>query len=145
MARKPYQTEPILHNLYVVQNMTDSEIADIFDVSPSLITHWRSKNGIDGVKPQEYAASRPASYRVQTNGYTVWDANKNDEKRFCYVHRLLAVCEHGAQVFSDGREVHHKNGIKWDNRPENLDVVDVNEHRRMHANERRNEKTGRFE
>ncbi len=46
-----------------------------------------------------------------------------------YEHRVIAglpACE-----------VHHKNGDKTDNRPENLEVISASDHRKHHANERR--------
>lgn len=37
------------------------------------------------------------------------------------------------EVFDDRTHVHHKNGIPWDNRPANLEVVDDVPHGRHHA------------
>ena len=47
------------------------------------------------------------------------------------VHRLLAVSEWGLDAIR-GREVHHKNEIPWDNRPENLELVTREEHGEKH-------------
>lgn len=51
------------------------------------------------------------------------------------VHRLLAVSEYGLSELK-GKEVHHKNGIKWDNRPENLEIMTKEEHASHHLNNR---------
>jgi len=32
-------------------------------------------------------------------------------------------------------EVHHRNGIKWDNRPENIELKETTDHRKHHAEE----------
>lgn len=48
------------------------------------------------------------------------------------VHQLIAIAEYG---FDDvaGKVVHHKNEIKWDNRPDNLEVMERDDHSRLHA------------
>lgn len=140
-----YQSKAVLHNLYVVQNMSDREIADHFGVSKSLITHWRNKNEIDGKSAAEYASLRPASYRNMHGGYTAWDARTQDEEARVYVHRLLAVAEYGFDAVCGDAEVHHENGIKYDNRPSNVTVKSVEEHRAEHADERRDNKTGKLQ
>lgn len=58
-----------------------------------------------------------------------------------YLHRLLAVAEHGLNAVR-GSEIHHKNGIPWDNRPSNLKVVSRTEHMKEHAKEHGNEWSG---
>jgi anaerobic ribonucleoside-triphosphate reductase len=45
-----------------------------------------------------------------------------------YVHRIIASCYYGDLT---GKSVHHINGNKTDNRPENLRVMDDADHRRM--------------
>jgi len=51
------------------------------------------------------------------------------------VHTLMAIADGAppSAVFGKGGfEVHHLNGIPWDNRPENLDVITTAEHNRIH-------------
>lgn len=50
------------------------------------------------------------------------------------IHRLLAVALYGVDAVA-GKHVHHKNGIPWDNRPENLELVDPVEHARIHLHD----------
>ena len=82
-------------------------------------------------------------------GYERWrsweyrPSTERDGKEDVYVahHRLLAVVECYAASTPlwailadlDGKDVHHENELKWDNRPSNLEVVEHGEHSRMHA------------
>jgi hypothetical protein len=51
------------------------------------------------------------------------------------VHRLLAIAEHGTDAVA-GQHVHHKNGIPFDNRPENLELLSPSEHSKRHTEPR---------
>jgi len=139
-----YKWKPVLHNLYVVQNMTDSEIADTFGVSKSTVTYHRNKHSIEGRTPKEYASLRPATLEQTKDGYVYWNANTADEYRRVYVHRLLAVAEYGIENVKS-HEVHHTNGMTWDNRADNIELMTEEEHKREHAEQRRDNKTGRFQ
>ena len=75
----------------------------------------------------------PACFRTMRSGYERWHAyNRRDGQDSYYVHRLVAVAEWGVDAIR-GRDVHHKNGIPWDNRPENLEVLTRKEHREVHG------------
>jgi hypothetical protein len=82
-------------------------------------------------------------------GYERWrsweyrPSTERDGKEDVYVphHRLLAIVEcYSATtplwaIFADldGSDVHHENGLKWDNRAENIEVVEHGEHAALHA------------
>lgn len=69
---------------------------------------------------------------VNKDGYVTWRQSSRNQRRVNFpVHRLLAVSEYGLDAVV-GKEVHHENGIPWDNRPENISLVDSAEHRRIH-------------
>lgn len=58
-----------------------------------------------------------------------------DGERLCFKeHRLLAIAHYGTQVAE--KVIHHKNGIKFDNRIKNLEPMSNEEHSRLHTNER---------
>ena len=75
--------------------------------------------------------------------YELRPSTAADGKEDVYVahHRLLAVVECYPSTMSleailrdlDGKDVHHRNGIKWDNRPSNLEPIDHGEHAKLHA------------
>lgn len=54
--------------------------------------------------------------------------------RYCRQHRLVAECMLG-RLLLDSEVVHHRNGIQWDNRPENLQVLDRSAHGHLHGKE----------
>lgn len=49
---------------------------------------------------------------------------------YVYEHRLVAEETLGRRLRSD-EHVHHRNGRRWDNRPENLEVMSASEHARL--------------
>jgi hypothetical protein len=56
-------------------------------------------------------------------------------------HDLIMECVIGRWL-KDDEVVHHKNGIRDDNRKENLEVMTVREHARYHMIKRYEEKKG---
>lgn len=58
-------------------------------------------------------------------------------------HRLVMEQKLG-RFLRNNEIVHHINGNKLDNRPENLEVMTASEHCRLHANERWRSKDGKF-
>lgn len=49
---------------------------------------------------------------------------------YVYEHRVIAEKTVGRRL-NKNEIVHHKNGIRWDNRPENLEVMDKRDHGRL--------------
>lgn len=87
-----------------------------------------------GIRMLRHGEEPPASEprRYQSRGYVRlrWKVGPRQYVE-CYEHRLVAGLP------PDGFEVHHLNGVKDDNRPENLAVLTPDEHREHHASERR--------
>lgn len=75
-------------------------------------------------------------FEIRGDGYArirTWEACEERE-RYVYEHQLVAIAD-GAdphKVFSDGAfHVHHQNRRRFDNRHENLEIVENEEHSRQ--------------
>ena len=65
---------------------------------------------------------------VSSKGYIhIW-FYKNKKKYCCKAHRIVWIYFNGE--IPDGLEINHKNGIKTDNRPENLELVTISENKK---------------
>lgn len=115
------------------------EIGEENDVSHKTISYWFEKfdipkRGVGGELPWVPVRTMPEN--SQSSGYFRWvthvyDDNGDRKKHYINVHRLVAVAEHGVDAVN-GMDVHHENGIKWDNRPENLELMEPGEHTKKH-------------
>lgn len=74
------------------------------------------KNGLCTLK------GRMLSSNISTNGYKYVILSKNGVSKTSYIHRMVA--ETFLEEEHDGLEVNHINGIKTDNRLENLEWLD---------------------
>jgi hypothetical protein len=72
----------------------------------------------------------PKIYTDKNSGYEMVVDTTDYSKRVSH-HRLIAIAEHGIDAI-EGKQIHHKNGTPWDNRPENLEVLDKEDHISKH-------------
>lgn len=78
------------------------------------------------------ANSKMFQKRVMKNGYVVMVVSLYPNHRRVYEHRWVME-QHVGRSLETWESVHHKNGIKTDNRLDNLEIIDRKEHSRMHA------------
>jgi hypothetical protein len=133
LPERPWTDEDLLRELYWGEMMSPREIADVFDCAYATVFNWLDKHGIRKRNMSEATMASHGTYWSATfytdnEGYEMWTS----DSRIVRVHRLQAVAEWGLDAVGHG-EVHHKNGIPWDNRVENLEVYDTHgEHMQQH-------------
>jgi DNA invertase Pin-like site-specific DNA recombinase len=136
-AEKPWRDADLLETLYWEKGMNQQEIADAVGCSDVTISSWMEKLGVD----VQTAAKRPATHYIRNDGYEMCQSRLGGETDNVQVHRLLAVAEYGFDAVVD-KHVHHKNHIRYDNRPQNIEVKSPKEHAFHHNDERHeNDKT----
>jgi DNA invertase Pin-like site-specific DNA recombinase len=109
----------------VTESKTVKEIAEKFDCDRSTIDRKLEKYNID---PPKYYNKKATLADI--NGYQAMQCGVVGKG--VLIHRLLAVSEYGFDEVCNN-VVHHKNGIRWDNRPSNIEVMDRTEHSILHA------------
>lgn len=85
-----------------------------------------------------YGAANPnwrGGRSVASNGYVLVRVGKGhhlaDVRGYAYEHRLVAEENLGRRL-RPGEQAHHINGDKQDNRPANIEVLDIADHRAEH-------------
>lgn len=137
-----YKIESDLREQYVEKEKSQQEIADDWGCSRSTIQRWMNRHEIPrrsgmggGENRVEYASFYTETH--ENGGYEkvgAYDSEK-DGMVFTTVHQLVAIAqgEVPEKVFSDGEyQTHHRTGIPFDNRPENVELLTREEHQRAH-------------
>jgi len=131
-----YKNDGVLRYLYHEKGMSGSQVADRLNCGTQTVFRWMEKFGIerqDKIEAiKEHKTKNYATYRMNESGHYAWIAAHDGKNEKMYVARLLAICEYGADAVI-GKHVHHKNGIPWDNRAENIELLTPAEHKSHHT------------
>jgi len=116
-----------LERLYHEERLSTYGIGDRLGVDQRYVYDKLIEHGIE-TRPAP--KDKPPGYYTKENGCCYWQC----QRRSVSVHRLVAVAEYGLDAVKD-KHIHHKNGLKWDNRPCNLEPMTAEEHGRLHRYE----------
>lgn len=139
--------ESWLREQYHENERSLSDMAGEAGVTAATVLKYMRRYDIPRRSATDHAKQSPASYLTVPRGY-VKSMSKHNGKQFqVWIHQLVAIAD-GAdpyKVFSNGAyHCHHKNGVKWDNRPENIELLEGRDHESIHAAERERAATGEF-
>jgi len=133
-----WQNPEILRDMYHGQRMSTPEIGDELGCTAECVQKWMRKHGIETRSLSEAHTlariDRPLALYTDERGYEFVLHRFRGKTEWVRLHRIIAVSEWGLETVSD-MDVHHRNGVPWDNRPDNLEVMDHGDHSRLHPAE----------
>lgn len=136
MSEYEYRQEETLRTLYWEKEWSARKIADHFDVAGSTIRKFMDRHDIPRRDRYEAAGKARrqeyATFITKPSGYETWATRNDGGMDWVYVHRLLAVAEHGLDAVRD-HDIHHRNNIPFDNRHENVVPIKKDEHGKHHS------------
>jgi len=146
---KPWRDEDKMRELYVHKGLSGYEIAEQLDCGQNAVYSALDDFGItrrkQGDTKRMKASRKPANFRTHSrDGYEEIYTSTEGKNFFARVHRLAAVAWFGLDAVN-GSVIHHKNGIQWDNREENIELMDSQkEHAKLHNETRKRDESGRY-
>jgi len=131
----PHRDESTLRQLYFEEELSMREISERLECGITTVRMWMNRFGIER-RDQRVASGMSrrveyATFLTKPDGYEAWATRRNGDTDWLYVHRLLAVAEFGFDAVCE-RVVHHANEVKWDNRPDNIELMSNAEHAKHH-------------
>ena len=133
-ADKPWRDAELVNWMYHEKEMSGPEIAEELGCSVRPIYDRIEDTRSISEANRIWTWRLPLNIRTDKDGYERFQTKVHGESMTFAHHRLIAVAEHGFDAL-DEKVVHHKNGVPWDNRPNNLELMDQSDHVREHFEE----------
>ena len=129
---KPWKNESQLLKEYVENEKSTYELANQWGCDQATISNWLKRFDIESRDTGDYLSQGYVTLKQSSKGQLTWqDYSQPSRGKIMRVSRLVAVSEFGIDAVK-GKVVHHRNGIPWDNRPENLELLTPSEHAKHH-------------
>ena len=113
--------------------LSANEVAVVLGVTGSTVARWLAASGVKarqrGLRKEAHPQWR-GGRRLTKEGYVRLATGKS-RPQYVYEHIVVAEQAIGRKLRRN-ETVHHKNSIKSDNRPENLEVMTRAQHMRVH-------------
>lgn len=133
-----YPDEEWIRKKYWDEGLTMDEIADIAGVCQKTVHGHMMRKDIPRRDPENQRQKPTRVPRMDVlDGYPIYRASTDE---FVTIHVLVALAHNpdvdpGDLFGHGGLNVHHKNSVRVDNRPENLEVLTISEHLKRHWEE----------
>lgn len=134
MGDEKYREADYLEKAYWNRDLSLSEIAQECGCVPNTVRYWMDKHDIPRKERLDACRRERCTFRTTHDGYEIASSQIDGQTRKVFIHRLIMVANCGFEAL-ENRHVHHKNGIPWDNRPENLTALTPSEHQAIHIRE----------
>lgn len=131
----PWDDPDVLYRLYHEEGLDSVELGDRWDVDSTTVTKAMERHGIDRRSKSMATRQTHATYTRTADDYSKWSDAVNGEYEYVYVHRLLAVVEHGFDAVAQADHIHHgADGVEHPlaNWAENVEPIGHKEHLRHH-------------
>lgn len=140
MKEKPHLDKEKLEELYYEEQMSAPEIAELSSVTDQSVYEAMDRFGLerDATRYGSKSRVRYATLYTTHKGHERWVSkhreNGNRVTKSVMVHQILAIASgmDPDKIFSGQVNIHHKNEIPWDNRPENIEMKDIWPHMKEH-------------
>lgn len=138
------------YQLYVIDGLSAREVGQALGMSESNVRHWLRRYEIPSrTRSEALGGKRNPAWRGGTKrtekGYVLVkcpDSPMAFVNGYVPEHRLV-MSEHVGRPLRSDEHVHHKNGVKDDNRIENLELMTQSEHLSFEAIVRNRKRSGR--
>lgn len=140
----PHRDPEWLSEMYYEEEMKLREMADKAGVGETAILRNMEKHGLERRTAGDYLRKDNKLRHKPGTCHEQIRLTIDGTSHYYTVHRMLAIAIWGLDEVG-GKIVHHKNGIAWDNRPSNLELIESqSEHAKLHNHGGGRDKHGRF-